>query len=250
MKQNIENAVEWLKQQNVKGCITGSVFLGYFEGQDIDLFVYDEKSFTKILNAMFYNPLFQITDPLEQWKYDKYIDIPYDNFYKTGLITIKFKYNTCIDVNVIIKKTCTNIFSVLSTFDMNIITKGYDIQTKQILDLSEGSQDTKIADWNKWNTTFYDIEVWKVNKLLRQIERVFKYHKRGYNTDNVVLKYIELINGILKYQSVFINETYNQRLEITKNNLKIVKKLCEVWLKHHIITDEQLEVLKTKIREL
>ena len=75
MKENIEKAIAWLKEQPVKGCITGSCLLGYFEGenQDIDLFVYDEKSFNKILFAMYHNDLFQILDPLEKWKFEQYI---------------------------------------------------------------------------------------------------------------------------------------------------------------------------------
>ena len=39
MRENIDQAVEWIKKQEVKGCITGSYLLGYFEGQDIDVFL-------------------------------------------------------------------------------------------------------------------------------------------------------------------------------------------------------------------
>jgi hypothetical protein len=249
MEKNIKLVIEWLKEQPIRGCITGSCLLGYFEGQDVDIFVYDEKSFNKLLFAMFHDKMFQILDPLEKWKFEKYIDSPYDDFYKRGLITIKFTYNTVIPVNIILKKKCSNIFSVLSTFDIDIIAKGYDIETKQYLDLSE-NKDTKVATWNKWNTAFYNPELWKINKLLRQLERVFKYHKRGYNTDAVVLKYLELIERIQNLQDIFNSNNYTERLEINKKNTQIIKQICEVWLKTHEITDKQLELLKIKIKEI
>ena len=79
MKEHIDYIVEYLKQQPIKGCITGSALLGYFDGQDVDLFVYDEKSFTKILFNLQYNSSFLILDPLEQWKLDQFINKEYNN---------------------------------------------------------------------------------------------------------------------------------------------------------------------------
>jgi hypothetical protein len=39
MKEQISNAVEFLKRTDVHGCITGSCLLGYFEGQDVMFFI-------------------------------------------------------------------------------------------------------------------------------------------------------------------------------------------------------------------
>ena len=249
MKEHIDYIVEYLKQQPIKGCITGSALLGYFDGQDVDLFVYDEKSFTKILFNLQYNSSFLILDPLEQWKLDQFINKEYNNKARFGITTIKFVYNTCIDVNIIFKKNCTNIFSVLSSFDMDIICKGYDIETRQYLDLTEklpGNQ----ATWNKWNTKFYDPELWQIGRILRQLERVIKYYKRGYDTDPVRIKYIELIDEVQKFQNIFNSNNFSEKLAIRKNNTKVVKQICEVWLKTHEISDEQLELLKEKIKEI
>lgn len=248
MKEQINSAIEWIKDQPVKGCITGSCLLEYFEGQDIDVFMYDEKSFTKMMFAMHHSPLFTIMDPLEKWKFDQYINKNDDKFYKFGLVTIKFIYNTCIPVNIILKKRAQDVFSVLSSFDMDIICKGYDIQTKQLLDLSGNTG--KVASWNKWNTTFYSDEIWQISRVLRQLERCFKYHRRGYNTDAVVKKYIELLTQLQEFESIFISENFNEKLKITQENTIIVKQLCELWLKTHEITDEQLELLSSKIREI
>lgn len=249
MKEHIDYIVEYLKQQPIKGCITGSALLGYFDGQDVDLFVYDEKSFTKILFNLQYNSSFLILDPLEQWKLDQFINKEYNNKAKFGITTIKFVYNTCIDVNIIFKKNCNNIFSVLSSFDIDIICKGYDIETRQYLDLTEklpGNQ----ATWNRWNTNFYDPELWQIGRILRQLERVIKYYKRGYNTDPVCIKYIELIDDLQKFQDIFNSNNFSENLKIRKSNSKIVKEICTIWLKTHEISDEQLALLKEKIKEI
>lgn len=251
MKEQFDTAIEWIKKQPVKGCITGSCLLEIFDDthQDIDIFLYDEKSFVKMLFAMYHNPMFQILDPLEKWKFEQFINKEEKTFYKFGLVTIKFTYNTCIDINVIVKKNCTNIFSVLSSFDMDIISKGYDLETKQYLDLST-NDGTKVATWNKWNPAFYSTEIWQISRILRQLERCFKYYKRGYNVDAMVLKYIDLIEKIQEFQNIFSSENFDEKLKVTKQNTIIVKQICEVWLKTHEITDDQLELLKIKIKEI
>jgi hypothetical protein len=248
MKNQIQESIKWIKEQPIKGCITGSCLLDYFEGQDVDVFVYDEKSFIKLLFAMHHNDMFTQLDPLEKWKFEQYINKNDSTFFKFGLITIKFDYNTCIPINIIFKKKCQDIFSVLSSFDLDIICKGYDIETKQELDLSEGGG--KVATWNKWNTAFYSEEIWKISRILRQLERCFKYHKRGYNTDALTLKYIELLEKLQVFESIFSSENFNEKLKVTKANTLIVKQICEVWLRTHEITEEQIELVKLKIKEI
>ena len=248
MKEHIDYVIEYLKKQPIKGCITGSCLLGYFENQDVDLFVYDEKSFTKILFNLYYNNNFLILDPLEKWKLDQYLNKEHGKA-SFRITTIKFVYNTCIPVNVIFKKGCINAFSVLASFDIDIICKAYDIETRQYLDLSENLPN-KQATWNKWNTNFYDPELWQIGRILRQLERVIKYHKRGYNTDAVCIKYIELIDEVQKFQNIFNSNNFSEKLAIRKSNTKVVKQICEVWLKTHEISDEQLELLKEKIKEI
>lgn len=250
MRENIDKAIEWLKEQPVRGCITGSSLLGdYWEGMDVDIFMYDEKSFIKLLYAMTYSKDFQILDRLDEWKYTQYTDKNYDNFNKFGLVTIKFTYNTCIPVNVILKKRCFDIFSVLSTFDMDIIARGYDIQTKQTLDLSENNG-AKIATWNKWNTSYYDPELWQMDRMLRQLKRIFKYHQRGYNTDAVTKKYITIIDTIQNFPNIFSSENFTEKLKIRKKNTKLIKEVCITWLDTHEISDKTLDLLDTKINEI
>jgi len=251
MKESLDNAMQWVKsQKDVRGCITGSYLLDYFpdENQDLDVFLYSEKSFTELFYAMYHDPMFTILDPLEKWKADKY-RMNDSDFYKFGLITIKFTYNTCVPINLILKKKCNDVFAVMASFDMDIICRGYDIQTKQMLDLSE-NKGGKVATWNKWNTSFYSSEVWEISRILRQLERCFKYHGRGYNVDAIVHKYIELIDKIQEHDNIFNSKNYTENLKIKKSNTKIVKMICEKWLETHEITPEQIELLKVKIKEI
>ena len=251
MKEQVEKAIEYLKNQPIKGCITGSCMLEINElwQQDVDVFTYDEKSFVKLLFAMHHNPMFQILDKLEAWKFEKYITSNDSTFYKFGLVTIKFTYNTCIDVNIVLKKKAQDIFSVLSSFDMDIISKGYDIETKQTLDLSQNLPN-KQATWNAWNPKFYSTELWDISRILRQMERTIKYYRRGYNTDAVVIKYIELIDKLQEYENIFNSENYEEKVKIAKNNTAIVKQICQRWLETHEISDLELEKLKEKIKEI
>jgi len=250
MKEHINNVTHWLKAQKLKGCITGSCMLNqYFDGMDVDWFAYNKQSFTQMFYAMWYNPEFQILDKLELWKAEKFMNQDND-FYKTGVQTIKFYYNTCIEINIILKKNANNIFSVLSSFDMDLVTVGYDTYLEQKLDLSGDSHKTKIVNVNQWNPQFLNHEAWAISRILRQLGRVFKYHKRGFNTDNIVHKYIELINIMQEHQDIFKSSSYSEGLKIRKKNTKIVKQLCEVWLQTHEITEEQIKVINEKIKEI
>lgn len=245
MKQQIENAIEILKKQDINGCITGSCLLDYFEGQDIDLFVYDKSSFNKILFFMYYNPMFTILDPLEKHKFDEYINNNKSSLESIGLITIKFKYNLCVDVNIVFKKFQKNCFDVISNFDLDIIAIGYDIKTGKTLSLREttGYEGT----WNKWNPAFYKTEIWSTKRLLRQFERIIKYTQRGYNLDSVTDKYIEIIEEILKTENIYKTEKGTKFYESTIEQFEIVLKIIKTWKANKQITPEELLILKTLI---
>lgn len=252
MKEQQQKLIDYIKTIQVKGCITGSCLLpDYYEKSDVDIFLYDSASFIKLYYTLRLNPMFTILDKLELWKASMIETKDFaNNKHHTGVTTIKLVFNTCIDINIILKKNCNNIFSVLSSFDMDLISKGYDLESKQYLDLSGDSVSTKIVNFNKWNPAFQSTEIWSISRILRQLERCFKYYKRGYNTDAVINKYIELINTLQEFQSVFNSENFNEKLKVTQENTLIIKQLCELWLKTHEITDEQIELLKTKIKEI
>jgi len=245
MKEQIDNAIELLKKQDVNGCITGSVLLDYFEGADIDLFMYDKSSFNKLLFFMHYNPMFTILDPLELHKFNEYINDDKSSLESIGLITIKFKYNLCIDVNVVFKKFHKNIFDVLSNFDLDIIANGYDIKSKQYLILRESKG--LIGTWNKWNTSYYKSDLWSCKRLLRQFSRVVKYTERGYNLDEVTDKYISLIEDILAKDNVYKSEKGTLFYDKTQKEFEIVLKILQLWKKDKVMSKENLLVMQTLI---
>lgn len=245
MKEHIDNAINLLKEQDLNGCITGSCLLDYFEGQDIDVFVYDKSSFNKLLFFMYYNSMFTILDPLEKHKFEDYINNDKSSLEQLGLITIKFKYNLLVDVNVIYKKFHKTCFDVLSNFDMDIIATGYDIKTGNTLSLREttGMEGT----WNKWNTSFYKADFWSIKRLLRQFERVVKYTERGYNLTSVTDKYIQIVEDIINTENYYKTEKGTKYFNDSIEQFEMVLKVLKIWSKDLKMTKEELLILKTII---
>lgn len=242
MKEQIENAIELIKKQKFDGCITGSCLLDYFEGQDIDIFCYNENSFTKIINFFHYNPLFLILDKLEQYKFDEYIDKGKSSLDRLNLISIKFKYNLCIDINVIYKKYQKDVFGVISNFDFDIVACGYDIQTGKTLSLRETTG--KECTWNKWNPFYSNLDAWNVRRLLRQFDRVIKYNNRGYNMTSVVDKYIEMTESIIEMDNIYKTERGNKYYNDTKEQFEILLKILQAWKKDQTISEEELQIIR------
>lgn len=245
MKEHIDSAIEILKDQKINGCITGSVMLDYFEGADVDVFCYDESSFRKLLFFMHYNSLFTILDPLEKHKFEEYIDNSKSSLESIGLITVKFKYNLLVDVNVVFKKFHKNIFDVLSNFDLELIAIGYDIKTGKTLSLRETSGMT--GTWNRWNTSFYKSDYWSCKRLLRQFERVIKYTNRGYDLSSVTDKYISLVEEILSKENYYKTDKGTRFYNDTMEQFEIVLKILQSWKRDLKITPEELLILKTVI---
>jgi hypothetical protein len=250
MKEHFDKLITFLKEQDINGCITGSCLLEYFDGADVDVFTYDEAAFTKMIYSLYHNKMFLLLDPMEQWKFKDWTENPHrGSLKKLGLISIKFKYNMLIDVNIIFKEKNHSIFDVLSSFDMDIISVGYDLKTKKTLDLSENNG-KKIATWNKWNKSFYNPNIWAVSRILRQFSRVIKYHKRGYNTDDMTRKYIEILEGMIEYENIFSSDKMDEKVANVKTNSKILITILKQWLETHSITDEEVKLIESTIKNL
>jgi hypothetical protein len=245
MKEQINDAIEILKKQEIEGCITGSCLLDYFEGQDIDLFTYTKSSFTELLFFMKYHPMFQILDPLELHKFNDYIKNDKSSLESLGLVTIKFKYNLCVDVNVIYKKHNKNCFDVISNFDLDIIATAYDIKTGKTLSLRE--TEGMVGTWNRWNKSFYQPDFWSIKRILRQFERVVKYTQRGYDLTSVTNKYIEIVEDIVKTENFYKTEKGTKYFTDTIEQFEIVLKILHTWKKDLKITPEELLIIKTII---
>jgi hypothetical protein len=134
---------------------------------------------------------------------------------------------------------------------MDILCKGYDIKTKETLDLTHGSQDMKVASWNTYNTDYYNYKMWSTVKFLRQFPRAVKYHERDYNTDLVVLKYIEMIDRLQLEKNIHGHNSYGELLENTQKETLIIKKeILEPWLETKHINPGDLDDFIKKSKEL
>lgn len=258
MEKQIKNAISWIKEvtildKPINGCITGSCMLDtYWEGMDIDIFVYSSEEFINVLWKLYYDNNFQLLEPTEIWKFDRFVkESSWQKENKLSINTIKFMWNTCIPVNIIFKNNKKTIFDVLSSFDIDIVALGYDLRSGKYLDLGdEIYRADKIALPNKWNTEYDNPTIWSVSKMLRQVGRIIKYYNRGYNTDPIVLKYIELIDKILEDQNIFNSPKYDVLLKTAKTNFTLIKDIFKAWLDTHTITKKTLELIETKIKEI
>jgi len=247
MKEHFESAIDLLKKQQINGCITGSCMLEFNENwnQDIDLFVYDKASFTKILWFMYYNPMFNILDPLENHKFKDFVDNDKSSLEQLGLITIKFKYNLLIDVNVIFKKFHKTCFDVISNFDLDLTATAYDIKTGKTISLREttGLEGT----WNKWNPTMYQTEFWSTKRILRQFSRVVKYTERGYNLSSVTSKYISIVEEIISQENFYKSDKGKKYFDDSIEQFEQVLKILKEWEKTLKMSPADLLTLQTLI---
>ena len=245
MQEQFKDAFSIISKQEIDGCITGSYMInGYQEGwnMDLDVFCFNEQSFTALLYFMKYNPLFQILDKLELHKLNEYLSSGKSSLDKLSLITIKYTYNLCVPVNVIYKKHQKNIFDVISAFDLDLVANGYDIKSGKTLSLREETGNK--VTWNKWNMSYYKTDIWSCKRLVRQFSRVVKYTQRGYDVSEVTSKYISLIEDIINKENIYKSEKGITFHNETVEEFQTVLKLLKVWEKTLIITPEELKILE------
>ena len=190
--------------------------------------------------------MFQILDPLEKYKFEEYINKGKSSLHKIGLITIKFKYNLAIDINVVYRKTNHNVFDVVSNFDISLICKGYDIKTGKILDLSDYKGD-KVGTYNKWNKAFYSPDIWDCRRLIRQFLRVIKYTERGYDLTQVTDKYISMVEEIINLNNIYKSERGTDFFEKNQKEFKIVLGILQIWKQEGKMSSENQLILQTFI---
>ena len=71
-----------------------------------------------------------------------------------------------------------------------------------------------------------------------------------YSKDNYSISTDSVYDYSNKLVSINWNHNFNEKLKISQENTVIVKQICELWLKTHEITDQSLELLKIKIKEI
>lgn len=243
LTQKIKETIELLKDLDVYGCITGSSMLDcnfdeWDNHPDIDVFVYYPNEALYLANLLINCYGFKPATEGEAWKLDRMRKAMRQK--DACLQTIKVEKDEII-VNITYKYGKTNMLAVLSSFDMSIIMKGYDIETKSMMDLRVGSDLMVPEDPNgKWSKDpnvavpnplrKQDVDMYGAEMWIRQFDRVIKYWNRGFDTRPMARFYIELIDGVIKKGQLFNTDkstaAYNGFVE-TYEPLR--KKMVE-WL--------------------
>lgn len=228
MRQQFNNLYNYLKSEDFKGCITGSYFVGEFEDQDIDLFIYKPSEFLYAVFKIKHNPDFQLYEELDYWKFNRLREKGANPLKNNVVHTIKFLYNNCVILNVSLKNNCTNIFDVLSTFDFDIVARGYDLVTKQFIDLSEN--DGKNVYLLKHNPVFINPNELSNHRLYRVLQRIYKYHQRGFNMEQPTNKFIEFCDIFINNPPIFTS--YDQLVkDFFQKQLILLNKLLLLYFK-------------------
>ena len=218
IKDKISDVIELIKGTDINGCITGSSMLDedfdlWDSAPDVDVFVYTEPELLHAVDLLTIAHGFKPSGDGEKWKIEKQRE---GKRGKNFLTTLKVEKDGVI-VNLTYKKDKTNLFNVLSSFDMSIIMVGFDIKSQVLLDLrcawpgmvksdptGKWSPSPEVAYPNplrKQDVDMYGVEMW-----VRQFDRVIKYWSRGFDTRPMARFYIELINGVLEKGQLFRSE--------------------------------------------
>lgn len=255
MKLNkYKETINMLKNSEISGCITGSCLIDdddketWTEVPDIDVFVYSEaalaEAISMLVNVHGYdfgtaeNP--EYFDQ-EFWKYKKIIK---GTLWKTGINTIKV-YKDDITINVTYRKNTSRAIDIISTFDMTIICRAYDIETKHEMDYSykwaleymklNNDIDPKetaghIVTPNP-HMLHQEYDIYTAKRWIRQWNRVIKYWDRGYNTLPVAKFYSKMINDVLKKGNIFNTEKSKLAWEEATKGIEEVKESIDEWIK-------------------
>lgn len=240
----MNETIDLLKELPINGCITGSSMIDgdydNWENQpDIDLFVYARPQLQYAANLLIQVYGFEPLNAGEQWKINRLNN--YDRKKKMPVETLKVTKDNII-VNISYKENKTNIFDVLASFDMSIIMVGYDIKKHVLLDLRCGWTNMVREDKeNRWSPSInvaypnplrdQDVDMYDVQKWVRQFDRVIKYWNRGYDTRPMARFYIYLIDGVLKKGQLFSTEKGEMAFNAFVETYEPLKQKMEDWLK-------------------
>jgi hypothetical protein len=229
-RASVNETIEFIKQlswdfEPIQGCISGSCLLPdseMFEDSDIDVFVYNYTELIRVVTLL--NSQMMPLNNIERLKL-KNLYQNKSSLKKIGLTSHKFNYNGKT-INVIYKKGCHNLLDVLSSFDIDIVCKGIDLQTLQMLDLTYGSVQKRKAGHNRWNTK-ETADVFSIFRCVSQYERCIKYISRGYDMQDVIEFYLCIIDEALAFEMVTDKQT--ETMQPLKDEMGIIRdKLIEL----------------------
>lgn len=238
----IHKTIEDLKATDIDGCITGSCLLDtnfdiWTQVPDIDLFVYSDTSMIyamcQLENMGFKPGGKDKKESGEKLKRQWLIETGVKG--NVGLSTIMYEKDG-VNVNISLKKNCTSVIDVLSSFDMTIIMKGYEISTGLMLDLRDTGEhhDLNIADPNKLKKHLYNHPSrFTVDRALRQWNRVIKYYERGFDTRPMAKFYLDSINAVLEAGAEFGTQKDLDSFNSMEPGFIEMKERITKWLEEH-----------------
>lgn len=242
LSSKIHDAIEEIKTTDIDGCITGSCMLdmdfdSWMSVPDIDIFVYSDTSMVYALcklEAMGFVPGGKDKKAAgEELKRSWLIEDGVKS--NAALSTIMYQRDG-VNVNVSLKKNCNSVIEVLASFDMTIIMKGYEISTGVMLDLTDTGEhgDSMIADPNRLKRQLYNHPSrFKVDRALRQWERVLKYWDRGFDTRPMARFYLDLIDQVLAAGAQFQTERDIASFNEMEPGFIKQRETIAKWLEEH-----------------
>ena len=244
LTEKINATIDMLKETDIDGCITGSSMLGmnfdvWADAPDIDVFVYQANQQLYAVDLLVLKHGFVPLSKGEEWKIDR---IRTRGMQKNSyLSTVKLVKDEVI-VNISYKANKTNMFMVLSSFDMSIIMIGYDIRKKVLLDLRCGwknmiqedpnniwSESTEVAVPNPLRNQ--DVDMYGVEMWVRQFDRCIKYWNRGFDTRPMALFYIDSINRVIDDGALFTSDKSQRAYADFVEVYAPMRDKMEAWLK-------------------
>lgn len=242
LRKDMLSIMKELSGMDIMGCITGSCMfaldsdaIAYWGSRpDIDVFVFttgDMIRLPTILMEHGWKPGKKNDDKSaknEAWKMGKLF---HDNTFKKkyNLSTISLIDDRGIAVNITQKNNCNKTSAVLTSFDMDIVMRGFDIQSGNLLDMRNDA--TTVAHPNMEKRI--EIEAVSVDMWVRQFDRVIKYYDRGFDTRPMAKFYHDLIGDVLELGPTCVSEKAMEFYENIADNLIKAKANIDAWLKEH-----------------
>jgi hypothetical protein len=63
-------------------------------------------------------------------------------------------------------------------------------------------------------------------------------------------KYIEILEGMIDYENIFSSDKVDEKVANVKTNSKILITILKQWLETHSITDEEIKLIESTIKNL
>lgn len=247
-KDKIARAINVIKTLDINGCITGSVFLPNFDPDmwgtkpDIDVFVYSKEDLIHAIDIVMYDLKMKPgkgtkrSADQELWKLRRLHEWGLNH--KIGITTYTFNCDG-IMINITYKQTkrqgrwepLINCPSVLMSFDMSIVMRGYDIQSHVMFDLRPEDVPVTTAVPNPLRK--HDCMMWTVAKWIRQFDRVIKYYDRGFDTRPMARFYLEMIDECIEAGCLFDSEESQNAFNSFSKEFLEKRAVIKDWLDEH-----------------